>query len=809
MMSKGDDAIGQAFLMLMPRIEVVYTAYCSRHEASMQRLQEVLAASPKAVTFFRDRTEIARKMTTAWDLGSLLIKPVQRVLKYPLLLRQILSATDAKHRDHANLVEALHNMQNVADKINQVKRRRDLADYLITGRDRDGRPVGQAPLNASQSVRGKKKGGGLTPRTSNTGVGDDSLISDEALEVAAEEYGEILKKFEALQSRVAIFGRQCGGWSHSLRECYYVQLRIIGSLRHIYALRSYDNEAGMPRPQAPSCPEEVVLAAYMDVLKSIINRSWRQMDSEIRSAILPMTFKIESMFDAPRSVIVKRDEREADYVRSRQMLAQGGVNAKMIDRRMIESANGFVALQSQLIDELPAFVQGVQVLLDVGVQAFARLQAAHFDEVKNLTLEFWSDKAGHAEEVDMVGLDDEDMLNVGPTLRNINPIRAFWESHQPFSQWGESLLISRRDSELQAFADESETAKGSNAGTDDDRQTRGTANGNITPTISVAHDELGIFRSPFAGREDLKSGDDDGETRMPRQNGLGLVHSGSNNDSIVGNGLPRRPSNSGVASLIRSISGTFSRDTTPSPSVETAPPLPDKASSMIRQHIDAAESQRSISADPPSLPSLVFKDDGSDGFFIQNSPVSFLDAVLKEPYDKSPMLMAADLKEIRRNGVVEADLTALASMSSNGEGDDSTRESSFSSLVDSSQHGDQVTVRNGGADDGKTSSSLTRPSHQPSNSLGVSNVSIDGHQRHKIKALFQCIALHDSQLPPSPSAHGHLGWPFVRYACGDTFRVLSMDDSGADPLYFGRLDKSGEMGWVQQAHFSGGSGRKL
>ena len=25
--------------------------------------------------------------TTSWDLGSLLIKPVQRVLKYPLLLR--------------------------------------------------------------------------------------------------------------------------------------------------------------------------------------------------------------------------------------------------------------------------------------------------------------------------------------------------------------------------------------------------------------------------------------------------------------------------------------------------------------------------------------------------------------------------------------------------------------------------------------------------------------------------------------------------------------------------------------------------
>ncbi len=34
------DRVGQVFLRMMPRIEQVYSAYCSRHEASMAKLQD-------------------------------------------------------------------------------------------------------------------------------------------------------------------------------------------------------------------------------------------------------------------------------------------------------------------------------------------------------------------------------------------------------------------------------------------------------------------------------------------------------------------------------------------------------------------------------------------------------------------------------------------------------------------------------------------------------------------------------------------------------------------------------------------------
>ncbi|GAA5796260.1 hypothetical protein HPULCUR_001630 [Helicostylum pulchrum] len=69
--------------------------------------------------------------TTSWDLGSLLIKPVQRVLKYPLLLREILSLTSPTHDDHDDLSAAVKEIQEVADNINEIKRRKDIVEKIV------------------------------------------------------------------------------------------------------------------------------------------------------------------------------------------------------------------------------------------------------------------------------------------------------------------------------------------------------------------------------------------------------------------------------------------------------------------------------------------------------------------------------------------------------------------------------------------------------------------------------------------------------------------------------------------------------
>ena len=62
----------------------------------------------------------------AWDLQSLLIKPVQRVLKYPLLLDKLVETTSSKHDDRVSVMNARETMGQVAQDINEVKRRKDI-----------------------------------------------------------------------------------------------------------------------------------------------------------------------------------------------------------------------------------------------------------------------------------------------------------------------------------------------------------------------------------------------------------------------------------------------------------------------------------------------------------------------------------------------------------------------------------------------------------------------------------------------------------------------------------------------------------
>lgn len=60
------------------------------------------------------------------DMGSLLIKPVQRIMKYPLLLGELWQATPEDHPDYLPLQEAFTAAKIINVNINEFKRRKDI-----------------------------------------------------------------------------------------------------------------------------------------------------------------------------------------------------------------------------------------------------------------------------------------------------------------------------------------------------------------------------------------------------------------------------------------------------------------------------------------------------------------------------------------------------------------------------------------------------------------------------------------------------------------------------------------------------------
>ncbi|KAM8807394.1 LOW QUALITY PROTEIN: pleckstrin homology domain-containing family G member 3 [Eudromia elegans] len=102
----------------------IYTQYCNNYPNSVAALSECMRNKQQA-KFFRECQE---QMRHALPLGAYLLKPVQRILKYHLLLQEI-----AKHFEHKSgddyevVVEAIDTMTCVAWYINDMKRKHEHA----------------------------------------------------------------------------------------------------------------------------------------------------------------------------------------------------------------------------------------------------------------------------------------------------------------------------------------------------------------------------------------------------------------------------------------------------------------------------------------------------------------------------------------------------------------------------------------------------------------------------------------------------------------------------------------------------------
>lgn len=69
-------------------------------------------------------------------LGALLILPIQRIPRYVLLLQDLLRHTESGHPDHADLVQALKDMRQVADYINEKKREAEALNLVVRIQER-------------------------------------------------------------------------------------------------------------------------------------------------------------------------------------------------------------------------------------------------------------------------------------------------------------------------------------------------------------------------------------------------------------------------------------------------------------------------------------------------------------------------------------------------------------------------------------------------------------------------------------------------------------------------------------------------
>ncbi|GAA5955900.1 hypothetical protein JCM8115_004358 [Rhodotorula mucilaginosa] len=348
--SMTDDHIGRVFLDTLPRIQEVSSRYCVRHHRAILRLQEL---EPTLKTYLSECANLSHGRTTAWDLASLLIKPVQRCLKYPLLLDQLLAATPEDHPDRPHLQRAYSEMLLVAEHINENKKRTDLVTRIVSKE----KPGHRRDTSRSVSDSLSKKLRRTSQRTRN------------AFETAPDRNGD--EMFDALVALVHStrtgaqrFCQEMQEWAGNTRVALEAQVRLVEGWIDMYAPLLGESQAAASRER---------LCVFLEqVLVPLIAGPWTRLDEEVRSSLTVKAQHLLSLFDNPIQVISKRSDKALDHAR---YLAK----KQPVDKRGSEE---FLLLSAQLSEELPRFLGSVSRYFNIIVSHFASAQAAYHEAVR-------------------------------------------------------------------------------------------------------------------------------------------------------------------------------------------------------------------------------------------------------------------------------------------------------------------------------------------------------------------------------------------------------------------------------------------
>mmetsp|Transcript_1283 Transcript_1283/g.3063 ORF Transcript_1283/g.3063 Transcript_1283/m.3063 type:complete len:676 (-) Transcript_1283:721-2748(-) len=111
--------VGNAFVVHAPKLLKAYTRYVSDNAMQFDTIEKLR----KNDTFQAFEKEFKRKPAARHlDLDSFLIQPVQRICKYPLLIKELQADTSPHDRDFAALEKAGQVMVSVTNDVNELKR---------------------------------------------------------------------------------------------------------------------------------------------------------------------------------------------------------------------------------------------------------------------------------------------------------------------------------------------------------------------------------------------------------------------------------------------------------------------------------------------------------------------------------------------------------------------------------------------------------------------------------------------------------------------------------------------------------------
>lgn len=125
-----ETTLGPIFARNIDKMKTAHETFLKNSDQAAKRLIQI-QEDPTVKVWLNECNEVARDLTKAWNLDSLLIKPMQRITKYPNLLIQLLHETPQDHPDRADLESAKASLEEAIEEINKTKKNFELVGQIV------------------------------------------------------------------------------------------------------------------------------------------------------------------------------------------------------------------------------------------------------------------------------------------------------------------------------------------------------------------------------------------------------------------------------------------------------------------------------------------------------------------------------------------------------------------------------------------------------------------------------------------------------------------------------------------------------
>lgn len=334
--------IGRTFLMNIAQMEKVYGVYLRNHDAANQRLSAIQGIT--TVKCWLDECHAnATDITAAWNLDSLLVKPTQRVAKYPMLLEELLKSTPEDHPDHEDLKSASKDLMGMLTRINEAKKRADIVDQIIN----KGKGRKDSDLRG-----GFTKAFGRRTEKLKERVGIAEVFQD-------PDFDELSHKFGGHYIRLQICMRDVQDYLHRADKGIELVNDYVEALELFTDLR----DSQLAEIQSK-------WRRYGQIIRDLTLIAFGDHKAAVQKRVLAPMIQCIKLHEGPQAAINKRKKKIVDYAKCKSDERRG----QKPDKKAVEASDAYVALNETLKAELPQLYDLTAKLVQSCLHCFLDIQ---------------------------------------------------------------------------------------------------------------------------------------------------------------------------------------------------------------------------------------------------------------------------------------------------------------------------------------------------------------------------------------------------------------------------------------------------